>query len=139
MDQWPGYAHERMQLVRFLQERRVPNPIVLTGDIHSNWVNDLRVDDRRHDQPVVATEFVGTSISTGGNGHATSQQHDQLLSDNACVRFYNAQRGYVRCTVTPKTWKTDYQVAENVTTPGAPILTRASFVVETGHPGGKHA
>ncbi len=28
MDQWPGYAHERMQLVRFLQERRVLNPIV---------------------------------------------------------------------------------------------------------------
>jgi alkaline phosphatase D len=139
MDQWPGYAHERMQLVRFLQERRVPNPIVLTGDIHSNWVNDLRVDDRRHDQPVVATEFVGTSISTGGSGRTASQQHDQLLSDNACVRFYNAQRGYVRCTVTPKTWKSDYQVVENVTTPGAPIVTRASFVVETGHPGGKHA
>ena len=67
MDQWPGYAHERMRVVRFLQERRVPNPVVLTGDIHSNWVNDLRVDDRRHEQPVVATEFVGTSITTGGN------------------------------------------------------------------------
>ena len=72
MDQWPGYAHERMRLVRFLAERRVPNPVVLTGDIHSNWVNDLRVDDRKPDTPVVATEFVGTSISSGGNGRATS-------------------------------------------------------------------
>jgi alkaline phosphatase D len=135
MDQWPGYAHERMQLARFLQERRVPNPIVLTGDIHSNWVNDLRVDDRRHDWPVVATEFVGTSISTGGNGRATGRDHDQLQSDNACVRFYNGQRGYVRCTVTPRAWKSDYQVVENVPEPGATIATRASFVVETGHPG----
>ena len=49
MDQWPGYAHERIELVRFLAERRVPNPVVLTGDIHSNWVNDLRVDDREAD------------------------------------------------------------------------------------------
>ena len=47
MDQWPGYAHERMRLMQFLAERQVPNPVVLTGDIHSNWVNDLRVDDRR--------------------------------------------------------------------------------------------
>jgi phosphodiesterase/alkaline phosphatase D-like protein len=43
-------------------------------------------------------------------------------------------RGYVRCTVTPKTWKSDYQVVENVTEPGATIATRASFVVENGHP-----
>jgi alkaline phosphatase D len=139
MDQWPGYAHERMRVVRFLQERRVLNPIVLTGDIHSNWVNDLRVDDRSHDTPVVATEFVGTSISTGGNGHATRQNQDRLLADNPGTRFYNGQRGYVRCTVTPQTWKADYQVVENVTKPGAPILTRASFVVETGHPGAKQA
>ena len=41
MDQWPGYARERIQLVKFLADRRVPNPVVLTGDIHSNWVNDL--------------------------------------------------------------------------------------------------
>ena len=68
MDQWPGAAHERMALVQFLADRKVPNPVVLTGDIHSNWVNDLRVDDRKADAPVVATEFVGTSISSGGNG-----------------------------------------------------------------------
>ena len=67
MDQWPGYAAERMQLLQFMAERRVANPIVLTGDIHSNWVNELRVDDRRPEQAVVATEFVGTSITSGGD------------------------------------------------------------------------
>lgn len=29
MDQWPGYAAERMEIVRFMQERRVANPVVL--------------------------------------------------------------------------------------------------------------
>jgi alkaline phosphatase D len=117
----------------------VPNPIVLTGDIHSNWVNNLRVDDRSHDAPVVATEFVGTSISSGGNGHATRQNLDRLLADNPGVRFYNGQRGYVRCTVTPKQWKADYQVVEKVSEPGVPVVTRASFVVESGQPGAKLA
>ncbi|MBX6311638.1 MAG: alkaline phosphatase D family protein [Isosphaeraceae bacterium] len=132
MDQWPGYVHERRELVKFLQERRVPNPVVLTGDIHSNWVNDLRVDDREADTPIVATEFVGTSISSGGNGRAIVPDLERRMADNPCIRFFNAQRGYVRCTVTPGAWRSDYQVVEEVTRPGAPVVTKASFVVEAG-------
>ncbi len=135
MDQWPGYAHERIELVRFIADRRVPNPVVLTGDIHSNWVNDLRVDDRQADSPVIATEFVGTSIATGGNGYDKSRNEDQLLADNPCVKFHNGQRGYVRCTISPRDWRSDYQIVEQVTTPGAPAVTKASFVVENGKPG----
>jgi alkaline phosphatase D len=139
MDQWPGYAHERIELMSFLAERRVSNPVVLTGDIHSNWVNDLRVDDRRTDSPIVATEFVGTSISTGGNGYDRTRNQDALLDDNPCIRFHNGQRGYVRCTVTPETWRSDFQIVEQVGTPGAAALTKASFVVENGKPGAMQA
>ena len=135
MDQWPGYVHERQELVRFLRDRRVPNPVVLTGDIHSNWVNDLRVDDRDTETPVVATEFVGTSISSGGDGFDSPPDADRRLGENPCVRFFNAQRGYVLCNVTPGHWRSDYRVVEAVTTPEAPVSTRASFVVESGTPG----
>ncbi len=135
MDQWPGYAHERMALMRFLQDRNVPNPVVLTGDIHSNWANDLRVDDREDDTPIVASEFVCTSISSGGNGRATIPNLEERLAMNPAVRFFNAQRGYVRCTVTPQSWQSDYQVVEEVTKPGAPAVTKGSFVVEAGKPG----
>jgi alkaline phosphatase D len=139
MDQWPSAAHERMELVRFLADRRVPNPVVLTGDIHANWVNDLRVDDRKPETPIVATEFVGTSISSGGNGAREPRNHAAILAENPCVKFHNAQRGYVRCTVTPDAWRSDYIVVEDVTRPGAPAINRASFVVESGTPGSKPA
>jgi alkaline phosphatase D len=139
MDQWPGYAHDRIELMRFLADRRVPNPVVLTGDIHSSWVNDLRVDDRDQKSPVVATEFVGTSISSGGNGTASDKRIDSVQSENPFVKFINLQRGYVRCSVTPDRWKTDYVVVEEVTKPGAPAINRASFVVEAGHPGAQKA
>jgi alkaline phosphatase D len=139
MDQWPGYAHERMRLVQFLAERRVPNPVVLTGDIHSNWVNDLRVDDRKADTPVVATEFVGTSISSGGNGVDRPKGLDELLAANPCVRFHNRERGYVRCTVTPTAWHSDYVTVEDVTRPNGNVVLRASFVVEAGRPGARRA
>ncbi len=139
MDQWPGAASERMKLMRFIADRRVPNPVVLTGDIHSNWVNDLRVDDRQIDTPVVATEFAGTSITSGGNGVAEPKGLDALLAANPCVRFHNRERGYVRCEVTPGSWTSDYVVVTDVTKPNGPVQTRASFVVEAGTPGAKKA
>jgi len=139
MDQWPGYADERMALVRFMAERRVANPVVLAGDIHSNWVNDLRVDDRKPETPVVATEFVGTSITSGGNGTDRPANLETLLAENPAVRYHNRQRGYVRCTLTPASWQSDYVVVEDILKPGGKALTRASFVVEAGRPGAKRA
>lgn len=139
MDQWPGYLAERGDLLNFMETRKVPNPVVITGDIHSNWVNDLRVDDRDFNRPVVATEFVGTSISSGGNGTAQPEFLDKLKSNNPGVKFFNAQRGYVLCTVTPNQWRSDYRIVEEVTKPGAPVATKASFVVESGTPGAKQA
>jgi len=139
MDQWPSAAHERMALVKFLAERRVANPVVLTGDIHSNWVNDLRVDDRKPELPVVATEFVGTSITSGGNGTAQPVGLATLLAENPCVRFHNRERGYVRCIVTPAAWRSDYVVIDDVLKPGGKSTTRASFVVEAGKPGARPA
>lgn len=135
MDKWPGYAHERIELMRFIADRHIPNPVVLTGDIHSNWVNELRVDDRRHDEKVVATEFVGTSMTSGGNGSTNVPGLDALKSHNPCVKFHNRERGYVRCEVTPTKWTSDYVVVEKVTLPDSPVLTRASYVIEAGQPG----
>lgn len=137
MEKWTSAAHERIALVQFLADRKVPNPVVLTGDIHSNWVNDLRVDDRKPETPIVATEFIGTSISSGGNGPKEFKDLDQILAANPHVKFHNRERGYVRCVVTPGRWSSDYVVVEDVTRPGGTAVTRASFVVEAGTPGAK--
>lgn len=139
MDQWPGYSVSRNRLIEFLRDRKVPNPIVLTGDIHNHWANDLKVDFFDEKAPVVATEFVGTSISSGGNGNEGKEKEASLKAENPFVHFYNAQRGYVSCTVTPKEWRTDFQVVEYVDRPGAPLETKASFVVESNQPGAKPA
>jgi alkaline phosphatase D len=51
------------------------------------------------------------------------------------VKFYNNQRGYVRCEVTSKSLTADYRVVEKVSVPESPISTRASFIVENGRAG----
>ena len=135
LDQWAGYEAPRRRLMEFLATRRPSNPVVLTGDIHTNWVNDLKVDYADATSPLVGTEFVGTSISSGGDGSDVRDSTASLLSQNPWVRFFNNQRGYVRCTITPRTWTADYRVLEYVTHQGSPMSTRASFVVEDGRPG----
>lgn len=139
MDQWGGYAHERRELLQFLAERKLLNTVVLTGDIHSNWVNNLRVDDRDASGQVVATEFVGTSISSGGDGNDGAKELAQLKPHNPGLVYHNRQRGYVACTVTAKDWRSDYFVVDQVTKPGGKVSKAASFVVAAGKPGAKKA
>ena len=134
MDQWPGYTAERRRILEFMADRKVPNPVVLTGDIHSNWANELRFDDRDPDLAPVATEFVCTSLSSGGNGTDKPKGLDALKAANPCIKFYNRERGYVLCTVTPERWISDYKVVDDVLKPGGNTFTRASFVIEAGNP-----
>jgi alkaline phosphatase D len=135
MDQWPGYEMERRRVIKYLHDQRISNPVVLTGDIHSNWANDLIADFDNLDSKVVATEFVGTSISSSGDGTLKPKNLEALYTENPFVKFHSADRGYVSCEVTPKLWKTDYQGLDYVSRPGAPKITRASFVTENGKPG----
>src|SRR5262249_39701624 len=65
-DDWDGYPANRTRLLHFLHERRVANPVVVGGDIHCFFANDLKLDFDDPGSPVVATEFVGTSISSNG-------------------------------------------------------------------------
>jgi len=134
MDKWSGYEFERRRVLRELRDRKIANPVVITGDIHSNWANELSPDPDRPEAPSVATEFVGTSITSGGDGADTPAGTGQLYAENPGVKYFNQERGYVRCEVTPKNWKSDYRTVPYVSRLGAPVTTRATFVVESGRP-----
>jgi alkaline phosphatase D len=57
------------------------------------------------------------------------------LQANPHMKFCNFQRGYSRVTVTPQELRNDFRVVPYISTPGAPISTRATYVVENGRPG----
>jgi alkaline phosphatase D len=132
-DAWDGYAADRARLLRFIDRRRPANPVVLTGDIHSFFVNDLKLDNRHEDAPVLATEFVGTSITSGAGKYGAFARH---LADNPHIRFYESRlRGYTRCTIRHQRWTTDLRVVDSITRRDARVRTLARFVVEDGRPG----
>ena len=134
MDKWSGYEFERRKLLEHFRDRKIANPVVISGDIHNNWANELAVDPTRPDAPAVATEFAGTSITSGGDGEERPKDLEALLSENPGVKFHNNERGYVRCEVTPRVWRTEFKTVPFVTRPGAPVHTRAAFAVESGRP-----
>ena len=117
-----------------LGQRKAANPIVLGGDVHSFWVADLKPDFDDPRSTVVATEFVGTSITSQFGRRQESV--DALLADNPHIRFANgSRRGYVRLEITPERLRADLRTVRSVSQPGADADTLASFVVEDGRPG----
>jgi alkaline phosphatase D len=136
MDAWSGYPAARDRLLSAIADRAAGRTVVLTGDIHSSYVQDVHRGFDRPDRPVIATEFVGTSISSEGDGAERSPFFPQVLEARRPeVRWHNHRRGYVSCTVSPKEWRADYQIVEYVSRPGAPKITASSWLCEHGRPG----
>jgi alkaline phosphatase D len=133
MDKWDGYPADRRAILD--TAARVPGTVVLTGDIHFNYAADLRADVARPETPPVAVELVGTSITSGGDGLDVVPKLEEQRRHSPHLRFTNGQRGYVRCELTRDSLRADFRVLSHVTSPDAPITTRASFVSERARPG----
>ena len=128
-------------MAREAHARRIERRAERGGRGRGDDVPDVRFDIRRlgEDSRIVAHEFVGTSISSGYDGTATPKNLDKTYAENPFVRFHNAERGYVLCDVGPKEWRTDYRTVPFVVKPGAPVNTRASYIIESGTVGLKRA
>jgi alkaline phosphatase D len=129
-DTWDGYVAERQRILDWLVEQRTPNPIVLTGDAHRNRVSNVPPDFRTLEGDPVAVELLGTSISSNGNEAVNTRYCDD--PDNPHVVFQNNNRGYVRCTVTPDAWTSEFRAVSTVTSPHADVWTVATLTVENG-------
>ena len=132
-DGWDGYPAARERLLRSILDRKVRNPVVISGDVHSFNVCELNLDFDDPRSPVIAAEFVGTSITSQAWPYERMQQY---LPDNPHILFADSRyRGYTRVEVTPKRMTVDLRAMQSVRLREAPCATLASFVVEDGRPG----
>jgi alkaline phosphatase D len=73
-DQWDGYAPARERLFAFWRDHGIQNNVVLTGDIHSSWCNDLTSNpwdaggayNPASGAGVLGVEFVTPAVSSPG-------------------------------------------------------------------------
>jgi alkaline phosphatase D len=131
-DAWDGWPATRTRMLRAMQQSKLQNAVFFGGDIHSFWATDLKLDARRETSPVIATEFVGSSItstSTPPFDFADIEPH------NPHVKFYDrTKRGYVAVDVTRNQVETRFQ-AVDAKNAAADVSTLARFHVENGRAG----
>lgn len=129
-DGWDGYAAARGRFSQSLQKHRVPNPVLLGGDVHENWVGHVKADYDRADSAAIGVELCGTSISSRSGGNARTAER---LAENPHFVFAEAERkGYGIAEFTPRKMTATLRVVDDVTRRDTKIETLARFEVQAG-------
>ena len=103
-DQWDGYPIERKKILDHLQQQKIDNTVVLTGDIHSSWAMDVSHDpfgsgyNPDTGKGSLAVELV-TSAVTSPSPYGTAEQaapREQERMQDPHIHWVNfQQRGYM--------------------------------------------
>lgn len=136
-DGWDGYPAARSRLLSSVAAHRPSNPVVISGDVHAFWVADLKQDFADPASPTLASEIVGTSITSQGPNENTIRTG---LAENPHIRYARGdKRGYVAMTLTREAARADLMGVDDVTDEKSAVQPVASFVIENGVPGAKPA
>ena len=129
---WHRAGPARTRLLQSIQDADVENVIVLTGDIHAGGAADIRMPGAGVTGDIVAHEMVGPGISSPGLGGAGASLDLTSLG----LAYGNFEdNGYVRCTVTPDKWTTEFVVVDTIAQPESPAKVDATVEVTAGTPG----
>lgn len=139
-DSWDGYPLARNRILSHIATRKIANPVVITGDWHSTFVNDLKLNFKNPKSPTVAAEFVTPSLTSNGDASVYGPYYGPKIPENPHIKFFDGdRRGYFRVNLNRERWQTDLRIVTTVSRPDAPVYTLASFVVENGRPGVQRA
>lgn len=132
-DGWDGYPEARRQLLQGLADAGVKDAVALGGDVHRHVAADLRVRSNDPDTPVVASEFVGGSISSRGASQAAMAR---MRRDNPdVVHARGDERGYALMEVTPEAMHCEFRATAHPVASDASFHAQARFAVEAGRAG----
>ncbi len=124
-DAWSGYPPARERFFASLAKHGTANPVVLTGDIHSFWVNELANAAGRP----VAVELVASSIATN------TYDKTAVLPLNPGAKFHDGlHNGYVRCELGRDRLQADIVTIDDREDPRSGRQVAASFEVRAGEP-----
>ena len=132
-DAWDGYPEARKRLLQTVVDAKLNNVVTLGGDVHCNVAANLRLEPNNPLSPIVASEFVTTSITSRGLGDKPAAV---IRESNADLLHYRSdERGYSLITVTPKEVRCDFRTTKFPAGTEAGLKTQASYVVKSGKAG----
>lgn len=134
LDTWDGYPAARERLYAQATRAGVPGLIVLTGDSHSFWFNDLQDGSGRP----AGVELGTTGISSPGDFKAFGNEgaalmDDALIDSNPEVVWTEGiHNGYLRLTLSHERAIADYLAIDTVTDRVYSISRLKRFEIERG-------
>ncbi|MDB5952754.1 MAG: alkaline phosphatase [Massilia sp.] len=135
-DGWDGYPMARRRLLKAVQNSGAANPLVLSGDVHTFYAAELRADfdqPASSANPVVATEFCGTSVTSSSRPQKRTQEYVDM---NPHIKYGRSdKRGFMLMEVTPAKTTTHFVGLDDVRDAGTAAATVAGFVVNAGRVG----
>jgi alkaline phosphatase D len=140
-DQWDGYAGARERLLQFIQSKAIKNVIVLTGDIHSSWANDIAHNPYAAGyNPAtdsLAVEFVCPGITspffTNGSPQQAKGFECLARATNPHTRFVDFEKnGYVVVDIDRTRARAEWYHLDNVRNPDSAETLAAAVQVDAG-------
>jgi len=132
-DAWDGYPEARKRLLQTVVDAKLSNVITLGGDVHCNVAAPLRTEPNNPASPIVASEFVTTSITSRGLGDKAAALIRESNPD--LLHYRSDERGYSLITVTPKEVRCDFRTTKFPAGSESGLKTQASYVVKNGKAG----
>ncbi len=124
-DQWDGYAANRDRVLTGLAQPAVRNPVVLSGDVHSFWVNDLNDVDGK----AVGTEIVTSALAAAS---PPPGRFNDVKTNNPHIRFSDVDHaGYVLIDISASALTADFRAIADRTKADSPVSSVAQFTIET--------
>jgi len=139
-DQWDGYQDDQREVTVAMQASAV-DTVILTGDIHSSWANEIPVDPAtyRTTGDSAAVEFVCPSITSDGfreilgSDAAVTAAMNGLKALNPNIKYLDGfGHGYCVLDVTPTRVQTDYWFISDREDPRATQTLASSWRSEHG-------
>ncbi len=132
-DGWDAFPAARERLMAAIAEPRVPDVVVLGGDVHRHVAASLRRRPEDPTSPVVASEFVTSSVSSRGLSEFLNAWLRRSNPDLLHAR--SDQRGYALLDIDASRVRCDFRATAHPVRADSVFRTQASFVVDRGVPG----
>ncbi|TCP07744.1 alkaline phosphatase D family protein [Caldimonas thermodepolymerans] len=132
-DSWDGYPRARERLLAGIAEAGVRDVVTLGGDVHRHVAAQLRLRPNDPRSPVVASEFVTTSVTSRGLPESVMGVIRYANPD--LVHARSDERGYALVEFTPASARCEFRATAHPVAQDARLHTQAAYAVERGRAG----
>ncbi|GIV32507.1 MAG: alkaline phosphatase [Chitinophagales bacterium] len=135
-DQWDGYPAERAKLFQYIMQNDIDNIIVVTGDVHASFANDLPLDVQLYDDATgngsVGVEFITPAVVSSQSAFGNVPFSIVKANDPHIQYADFTQRGYLILDITEAKVQADFYYVSTTDTPVYTLNLGASLYTLSG-------